>query len=49
MIMGRFALASLAAMILAPAASAQNFPTRPITIVVPFGVGSAPDLIARPT
>ncbi len=47
MFMGRFALALLAAMILAPAASAQNFPTRPMTIVVPFGVGSALDLIAR--
>ena len=47
MFMGRFALAFLAAMILAPAASAQNFPTRPMTIVVPFGVGSALDLIAR--
>ena len=47
MFMGRFALALLAAMILAPAASAQSFPTRPMTIVVPFGVGSALDLIAR--
>ena len=47
MFMGRFALALLAAMILAPAASAQNFPTRPMTIVMPFGVGSALDLIAR--
>jgi tripartite-type tricarboxylate transporter receptor subunit TctC len=47
MLMGRFALAFLAAMIFAPAASAQNFPVRPMTIVVPFGVGSALDLIAR--
>ena len=47
MIVGRFALALLAAMILASAASAQTFPTRPMTIVVPFGVGSALDLIAR--
>lgn len=43
----RFALAFLAAVFFAPAASAQNFPTRPMTIVVPFGVGSALDLIAR--
>jgi tripartite-type tricarboxylate transporter receptor subunit TctC len=43
----RFALAFLAATVLAPAASAQSFPTRPMTIVVPFGVGSALDLIAR--
>ena len=47
MFMGRFALAVVAAMVLAPAASAQNFPTRPMTIVVPFEVGSALDLIAR--
>ena len=28
-------------------ADAQNFPTRPMTLVVPFGVGSGSDLIAR--
>jgi tripartite-type tricarboxylate transporter receptor subunit TctC len=44
-----FALAwlTLAAMAVAPAAQGQTFPTRPMTIVVPFGVGSALDLIAR--
>ena len=46
MVKGRFALAFLAAMILACPASAQSFPTRPMTIVVPFDVGSALDLIA---
>jgi tripartite-type tricarboxylate transporter receptor subunit TctC len=40
-------LAALASGAAAPAALAQNFPTRPMTIVVPFGVGSALDLIAR--
>jgi len=36
-----------AATLLAPAAGAQNYPTRPITIVVPFGAGSATDTITR--
>lgn len=30
-----------------PAAQAQNFPERPIKIIVPFGAGSAVDTIAR--
>src|ERR1700675_1981062 len=41
------ALLTLAALGVAPAAQGQSFPTRPMTIVVPFGVGSALDLIAR--
>jgi len=36
-----------AATLLAPAAGAQNYPTRPITIIVPFGAGSATDTITR--
>ena len=28
-------------------ASAQSFPSRPMTLVVPFGVGSGSDLVAR--
>lgn len=31
----------------APEAMAQSYPSRPITIVVPFGVGSGTDLVAR--
>src|SRR6185436_15877663 len=31
----------------AASAHAQSFPTRPMTLVVPFGVGSGSDLIAR--
>ena len=47
MVIGRFALAFLAAMLVAPAALAQNFPSRPMIIVAPLGLGSALDLIAR--
>src|SRR6188508_1678518 len=47
MFRGWIALAFVAAIFFSPAASAQSFPTRPMTIVVPFGVGSALDLIAR--
>jgi tripartite-type tricarboxylate transporter receptor subunit TctC len=43
-----FALA-LAGVVLTgnPGAMAQSYPSRPITIVVPFGVGSGTDLVAR--
>jgi tripartite-type tricarboxylate transporter receptor subunit TctC len=36
-----------AAILFACAASAQQFPSKPIRIVVPFGAGSATDLISR--
>jgi tripartite-type tricarboxylate transporter receptor subunit TctC len=50
MLVRRFVLAVLTAVQLALAASAaaaQSFPTRPMTLVVPFGVGSGSDLVAR--
>jgi len=45
----RHALACAAALLLTPAAWAQavNFPTKPITFVVPFAAGSATDTLAR--
>ena len=30
-----------------PAASAQNFPSRPLRFIVPYGPGGAPDLLPR--
>ena len=33
---------------LAPVAHAQDYPTRPITIIVPYGPGSATDNVVRP-
>jgi tripartite-type tricarboxylate transporter receptor subunit TctC len=41
------AMAGIAAGALQVQASAQDFPSKPITIVVPFGPGTANDIIAR--
>jgi tripartite-type tricarboxylate transporter receptor subunit TctC len=41
------AAAVLAALFLSAPASAQNYPTRSVTIVVPFGAGSVTDAMAR--
>ncbi|MCX7310863.1 MAG: tripartite tricarboxylate transporter substrate-binding protein, partial [Alphaproteobacteria bacterium] len=41
------ALGALAAMATAGSASAQNWPTRPVTVVVPFAAGSSTDTAAR--
>jgi len=45
--MKRAMLAALAVVFCAVAASAQQWPSAPVRIVVPFGVGSTPDVIAR--
>ena len=39
--------AGIAALALLHIASAQSWPTRPITMVVPFPAGGAPDIVAR--
>jgi tripartite-type tricarboxylate transporter receptor subunit TctC len=41
------AMAAVAAVTVACPAGAQDFPNKPITIVVPFGPGTANDIIAR--
>jgi tripartite-type tricarboxylate transporter receptor subunit TctC len=38
---------ALAASIAGPAAHAQNYPTRPITAIIPFAGGSASDVVSR--
>ncbi|QBK04825.1 tripartite tricarboxylate transporter substrate binding protein [Hylemonella gracilis] len=43
----RFALAASAALLCLGQAQAQNYPSKPITFVVPFAAGSATDLLAR--
>src|SRR5262249_11276968 len=41
-------LAYVASILLAlPSAHAETWPTRPITLICPFGAGGAPDIIAR--
>src|SRR5215216_698091 len=45
---GTLALAiGFAAVLIAAAAQAQTWPTRPVTMVVPFAAGSASDTLAR--
>ena len=43
----RAALAGAAALAVSPKAFAQDYPSKPIKIVVPFAAGSATDLAAR--
>jgi tripartite-type tricarboxylate transporter receptor subunit TctC len=40
-------IAAVAATLIGGAAFAQSYPSRPITIIVPFGPGSATDTITR--
>jgi len=44
---GLLALTALAAVVAAGPAQAQDFPTKPINVLIPFGAGGASDLILR--
>jgi tripartite-type tricarboxylate transporter receptor subunit TctC len=43
----RLAIGALATMLLAAAAQAQDYPVRPIQVIVPFAGGSASDVVTR--
>jgi tripartite-type tricarboxylate transporter receptor subunit TctC len=45
--MTRLMLAALGLVLAAQPAAAQNWPTKPVRIIVPFGAGSTPDVVAR--
>src|SRR3981189_3237121 len=45
--MRKIVLALLASLALSTVASAQNFPSRPLTIIVPFSAGGPSDVMAR--
>src|SRR5262245_13262886 len=47
MLTRRTALAAFAGSIIAPRALAQDFPSRPITIIVPYPAGGPVDAVAR--
>jgi tripartite-type tricarboxylate transporter receptor subunit TctC len=43
----RFALAALAILLAQPFATAQEWPARPLRAIIPFGAGSATDIVPR--
>jgi tripartite-type tricarboxylate transporter receptor subunit TctC len=47
MLTRRTALAAIAGLVVAPQARAQDFPSRPVTIIVPYPAGGPVDTVAR--
>ena len=47
MTLRRFVSIAAGALLLAASAQAQDWPQRPVRVVVPFGAGSSPDILAR--
>src|SRR6266403_3552400 len=45
--MNRSVALALCALLFAPLAAAQEWPTNPVRIIVPFGPGSTPDMVGR--
>src|SRR5260370_18349562 len=45
--MNRSVALALCALLFAPLAAAQEWPTKPVRIIVPFGPGSTPDMVRR--
>ena len=45
--MKTFALVAIAVLLLTSPSVAQDYPTKPVTIVIPFAAGGAGDILAR--
>ena len=43
----RALMCAASVLLVAPQANADTWPSRPITLICPFGAGGAPDIIAR--
>ena len=44
---GKFGVAAAALLLMAAGAKAENFPSKPVRILVPYAAGGAVDVLAR--